>query len=68
LCSIVDKHIRFHNVTDAAEEEPGGVFIMGGLDESLYDGEVDFVSLPIPKGSYWELPVTSLCLIMFHAT
>jgi cathepsin D len=32
---------------------------MGGLNHSLYMGEIDYVSLPT-LGSYWQLPLTSL--------
>jgi cathepsin D len=32
---------------------------MGGLNHSLYTGEIDYISLPT-LGSYWQLPLTSL--------
>jgi cathepsin D len=50
---------RFLGIDGAKPLEPGGVLIMGGLNHSLYTGEIDYISLPM-LGSYWQLPLTSL--------
>ncbi|KAM6504200.1 aspartic peptidase A1 [Amanita muscaria] len=52
---------RFNNVTSSSVQslEPGGSFIMGSTDTSLYTGNIDFVDLPV-TGSYWILPLSTL--------
>lgn len=50
---------RFNNVTSVQSLEPGGSFIMGSTDTSLYTGNIDFVDLPV-TGSYWILPLSTL--------
>ncbi|KAG0141483.1 hypothetical protein CROQUDRAFT_51617 [Cronartium quercuum f. sp. fusiforme G11] len=51
---------RFINQTGAKEVEPGGLFTLGTLNSSLFDGEIEFI--PLPKGleSYWLIPMGGL--------
>jgi len=51
---------RFLNVSNAAEQEPGGVFTMGSTNTSLYTGDIDYQSIPSDSVTYWTLPITSL--------
>ncbi|PVG04891.1 acid protease [Serendipita vermifera] len=53
---------RFLGVDNATDSEPGGVFTLGGVNSSLYEGEIDYVSLPIAAGTYWSLPLKSLTI------
>ncbi|KIM34242.1 hypothetical protein M408DRAFT_19180 [Serendipita vermifera MAFF 305830] len=50
---------KFLGVAGATNLEPGGVFIMGGLNESLYTGEIDYTPLS-SLGTYWQIPLVSL--------
>lgn len=38
----------------------GGLFIMGGVDESLYTGEL--ISIPVRRQAYWEVPLNGIKL------
>ncbi|KAH6914450.1 aspartyl protease [Coprinopsis sp. MPI-PUGE-AT-0042] len=51
---------RFTDVLGARENEPGGVFTLGGRNTSLFSGEVEFLELAVTVPSFWLLPVTSL--------
>jgi cathepsin D len=46
---------RFVNDPSAAQEEPGGVFTLGGTNSTLYQGSIDFqtVTSAGSNGSYW---------------
>ncbi|KAH7929296.1 acid protease, partial [Leucogyrophana mollusca] len=42
---------------------PGGTFILGGINSSLYTGEIEFLPVPQPTGptpSYWMLEVSAM--------
>jgi cathepsin D len=49
---------RFTDVIGARENEPGGVFTLGGRNTSLFSGEVEFLDLAVTVPSFWLLPVT----------
>ncbi|KAG8792407.1 hypothetical protein FRC17_008600, partial [Serendipita sp. 399] len=51
---------RFRGVDGASNLEHGGFFTMGGVNSSLYRGEIDYVPLSIGAGTYWELPLKNL--------
>ena len=51
---------RFRDVVDARDNEPGGVFTLGGRNTSLFSGEVEFLPLATTVPSFWLLPVRSL--------
>jgi cathepsin D len=45
---------RFVNDRSAAQEEPGGVFTLGGTNSTLYQGSIDFQTFtPAGNGTYW---------------
>jgi cathepsin D len=46
---------RFDNVQSATQEEPGGVFTLGGTNSTLYKGNVDFQTFTpsVSNGSFW---------------
>jgi cathepsin D len=46
---------RFVNDTNAKNEEPGGVFTLGGTNATLFQGNIDFQSFTPPPGggSFW---------------
>jgi cathepsin D len=46
------------NVQGAGAEEPGGIFTMGYLNNSLYTGTIEYTSL-VNSGTYWLIPLTS---------
>nr|GAT49689.1 acid protease [Mycena chlorophos] len=50
--------------THFSEEEPGGSFILGGTNSSLFQGEIEFLDLESPSGTstFWLLPVTEVAL------
>ena len=50
---------RFVNQTNANVLEPGGTFTMGGLNSSLYTGDIDYVDIPSDAVTFWTLPLTS---------
>ena len=59
---------RFVDDPNAAAEEPGGAFTLGGTNSSLFTGDVDFVD--IPSGvtpSFWLLPLQGTCLGLTHS-
>ncbi|KAF9526092.1 aspartic peptidase A1 [Crepidotus variabilis] len=44
---------RFVDAQNIQNEEPGGSFSMGFTNSSLYTGDIDYVDLATPQGSYW---------------
>ena len=50
---------------DAQEEEFGGVFTLGGRNETLYTGDVEFLPLVTNAGrkTYWLLEISGAYLI-----
>jgi len=52
---------RFDNVQNAQENEPGGVFTLGGTNTTLYSGEIEFNSMPSPNPqTFWLLSLSGL--------
>jgi len=51
---------RFINATHAKSQEPGGRFTMGFTDQSLYQGDIDYIDIPSGQEGYWILPLTDL--------
>ncbi|KAK7001533.1 acid protease [Favolaschia claudopus] len=41
-------------------EEPGGAFTFGGVNASLYSGEIEFLDLTGPLSSLWSLDVAAI--------
>ncbi|KAF7305775.1 Acid protease [Mycena chlorophos] len=50
--------------TLVSKEEPGGSFILGGTNSSLFQGDIEFLDLESPSGTstFWLLPVTDVAL------
>lgn len=49
---------RYNNVSAATDAEFGGEFIMGGTNEALYTGDIDYVSLPYASDpTFWAIPL-----------
>ncbi|KAF8893595.1 aspartic peptidase A1 [Infundibulicybe gibba] len=54
---------RFIDDPQASDNEPGGVFTLGGTNSTLFQGEIDFVDMPISpqqSNSLWLLSMTSV--------
>ncbi|KAF8318714.1 acid protease [Clavulina sp. PMI_390] len=50
---------RFTDVAGASQLEPGGIFTMGYLNETLYTGDIEYTSLA-NSGTYWLIPLTTV--------
>jgi hypothetical protein len=49
---------RHNNVSDADDAEFGGEFTLGGTNEALYTGDIDFVSLSYTSDpTFWAIPL-----------
>jgi len=53
---------RFVDDPSAEVLEPGGTFTMGFLNQSLYTGDIEYLSLAA-RPSYWLLPLTSMTVL-----
>ncbi|KNZ76590.1 Lysosomal aspartic protease [Termitomyces sp. J132] len=56
---------RFRNDPNASEEEPGGVFTLGGTNSSLFTGDIEFLNMPslpspAPSASFWLLQLSAV--------
>ncbi|KAI0267050.1 aspartic peptidase domain-containing protein [Gloeopeniophorella convolvens] len=53
---------RFVNDPSAANEEPGGVLTLGGTNQTLFQGNIDFQTFSPPSGggSFWLQTVTGV--------
>ncbi|TFK47449.1 acid protease [Heliocybe sulcata] len=51
---------RYGNDTHSSNEEPGGQFTMGYLNNSLYTGDIDYQGVVSNDVAYWTLPLSSL--------
>ncbi|CAE7209957.1 unnamed protein product [Rhizoctonia solani] len=51
---------RFTNVSTVRNEEHGGEFRMGGLNASLYAGEIEYISMPSSIKAYWSIPLRQI--------
>jgi cathepsin D len=52
---------RFVNVPTATEEEPGGVFTLGGTNATFFKGDIDFVNMPSSvQTSFWLLQLSCM--------
>jgi len=52
---------RFDNVQNAQENEPGGVFTLGGTNSTLFSGDIEFHNLPSPNPqTFWLLSLSGL--------
>lgn len=52
---------RFNDQRNAAEEEVGGVFTLGGVNSTLYTGEIEFLNMPAQsQPTFWLLNLQSV--------
>ncbi|KAI0084915.1 aspartic peptidase domain-containing protein [Irpex rosettiformis] len=55
---------RFITDANAANEEPGGVFTLGGRNNTLFTGDLEFLNIQnngvIQQNTFWLLPVTAV--------
>ncbi|GAB1524705.1 hypothetical protein RhiTH_007859 [Rhizoctonia solani] len=52
---------RYGNISSASDAEFGGEFILGGTNEALYTGDIEFVSLPYASNpTFWAIPIHSI--------
>lgn len=51
---------RFVNVSTATDVEPGGVMTLGGINTTLYQGDINYVSLK--SESYWLIAMDSVSI------
>ncbi|GLB45046.1 putative peptidase A1 family protein [Lyophyllum shimeji] len=51
---------RFRNDPTATEEEPGGVFTLGGTNSSLFTGDIEFLDMPVKTPSFWLLSLSAV--------
>ena len=53
---------RFISDQNAKDEEPGGVFTLGGTNNTLFTGDIEFLNIQsngvIDQNTFWLLPVT----------
>ncbi|KAG6905912.1 hypothetical protein DXG01_016968 [Tephrocybe rancida] len=51
---------RFRDDPTANEEEPGGVFTLGGTNSSLFTGDIEFLDMPVSTPSFWLLSLKAV--------
>ncbi|GBE86151.1 Aspartic protease [Sparassis crispa] len=51
---------RFGNDTNARQLEPGGTFTLGGVDSSLFTGNIDYQDIPSGEIGYWIQELSGL--------
>jgi len=52
---------RFMNDLSAQEAEPGGVFTLGGIDSTLFSGDIEFLEMPLGTPTFWLLSMSGKC-------
>ncbi|KAJ1304816.1 hypothetical protein OPQ81_005951 [Rhizoctonia solani] len=52
---------RYNNVSTANAAEFGGEFLLGGTNEALYAGDIEFISLPYASNpTFWAIPIHTI--------
>ncbi|KAJ7054782.1 aspartic peptidase domain-containing protein, partial [Mycena amicta] len=51
---------RVLGTSNTQEKEPGGMITFGGIDTSLYSGDIEFLPLTGKSEAYWSLNVVSI--------
>nr|GAT55743.1 acid protease [Mycena chlorophos] len=51
---------RFLNQSKAQDEEFGGSFTMGFVNQSLYTGDIEYIDMPTSTDSYWILSISAI--------
>ena len=52
---------RFQDDPNAKDEEPGGVFTLGGVNSTLFSGDIEFLPIPSDTLTYWVLNMSGKC-------
>jgi cathepsin D len=53
---------RFKDDFRAQQEEPGGVFTLGGVESTLFTGNIEFLAMPSSTPThYWSLTMSGKC-------
>jgi cathepsin D len=52
---------RFNDDPSAQEEEPGGVFTLGGVNSTLFTGDIEYLPMPSGTPTYWLLTMSGKC-------
>jgi cathepsin D len=52
---------RFNGDSSAKEEEPGGVFTLGGTNSTLFTGDIEFLNMPSGTPTFWFLTMSGQC-------
>ncbi|KAJ6573117.1 aspartic peptidase domain-containing protein [Mycena vulgaris] len=53
---------RVQGTPNPAKEEPGGAFTFGGVNASLYSGDVEFLDLAGAQSTWWALHVSAIAV------
>lgn len=51
---------RFNGDASAKDEEPGGVFTLGGTNSTLFTGEIEFLNMPSGTPTFWLLTMSAI--------
>jgi cathepsin D len=51
---------RFNDDSSAKDEEPGGVFTLGGTNSSLFTGDIEFLNMPSGTPTFWLLTMSAI--------
>ncbi|KNZ56645.1 uncharacterized protein VP01_2356g1 [Puccinia sorghi] len=51
---------RFVNISSATDVEPGGVMTLGGINNTLFQGDVNYI--PLKSQSYWLIAMDSVSI------
>ncbi|EGG01944.1 aspartic peptidase A1 [Melampsora larici-populina 98AG31] len=51
---------RFINITSSKESEPGGILTLGGVNQSLYTGKINYI--PLESQSYWQIAMDEVSI------
>ena len=54
---------RFNDDANAKDEEPGGVFTLGGVNSTLFTGDIEFLNITLIFGTptFWLLTMSGQC-------
>ena len=52
---------RFNGDSSAKDEEPGGVFTLGGTNSTLFTGDIEFINMPTGTPTFWLLSMSGQC-------
>ena len=53
---------RFSNITSAATVEPGGELTLGYLNQTVFEGPINYMPIPDGMASYWLIEMQGLAV------